>query len=491
MLFNSTAFLFFFPIVVIIYYLIPGRFRYIWVLAASYYFYMQWNPIYILLLISSTLVTYIGGLILEKIRAKGARRICLVLALLINLGILGYFKYANMFMGYFNKFIVHFGRDEIPWDNSIILPVGISFFTLQALGYLIDVYRGDIYAEHNILKYALFISFFPQLVAGPIERSKNLLKQLYEPHKLEYDNVRRGLLTMLYGYFLKVAVADRLAILVDTVYGDPAAYPGLYTVLATVSFTFQVYCDFYGYSTIAKGAAKVMGINLMDNFNAPYLADSISEFWHRWHISLSTWFRDYLYIPLGGNRKGVLRKHLNLVIVFAVSGLWHGASLSFVLWGLIHGIYQVVEDNIRIIGRKLKGSRSDTGIVPHITKSLKIALNFALILFSNIFFRANSLSNAKVLLKQMILSPKTGTLPETGIFDLGLPMEMFIVMGFAILIIWAVDIYKTYKGDAVTAFLNRPWWLKTIAIAFLFVFIILFGCYGKVYNVKNFIYFQF
>ncbi|SHJ48790.1 MBOAT family O-acyltransferase [Pseudobutyrivibrio xylanivorans] len=354
MLFNSSHFLVFFPIVILGYYIISSKFRYIWLLVASYYFYIQWNPAYVLLLFFSTAITYVGALVIEKITVESKRKLCLFSVIFVNLAILGYFKYSSMFISYINKILIFADKKEIPWDYSIILPVGISFYTLQALGYLIDVYRKDIYAEHNFLRYALFISFFPQLVAGPIERSKNLLKQLAVPKRFSYENLRRGLIIMLYGFFLKVVIADRVAIFVNTVYKNPSTFNGYYIIIATMLFAIQIYCDFYGYSTIAKGVALTLGISLMDNFNAPYFSKSIKEFWRRWHISLSTWFRDYLYIPLGGNRKGTARKYLNLMIVFCVSGLWHGASMSFVIWGAMHGIYQIVEGLINKTFNKLK-----------------------------------------------------------------------------------------------------------------------------------------
>lgn len=491
MLFNSIEFLIFFPITVFIYYVLPPKVRYIWLLVASYYFYMQWNPAYVLLLFSSTIVTYVGGLILEKTENASKRKICLISVLVINLLILGYFKYANMFMGYLNKAITIAGKQEIPWDNSIILPVGISFFTLQSLGYLIDVYRKEIYAEHNLLRYALFISFFPQLVAGPIERSKNLLKQLAVPKKFSYENLRRGLLIMLYGFFLKVVIADRIAIFVDTVYDDPVTYTGFYIVIATICFALQIYCDFYGYSTIAKGVALTMGIILMDNFNAPYFSKSVKEFWRRWHISLSTWFRDYLYIPLGGNRKGTIRKYLNLLIVFGVSGLWHGASLAFVIWGALHGIYQIFESIFCRIFNKLYVEKSNKETKTFTNKFLKLIITFALVCFAWLFFRANGLSNAKVVLSEMIHHRNWFSLVDQSIFNMGISRDYWHVLIIAILILGVVD-YQKYRGkDVVERFFVQNWWFRASAVIFMLIYIVLFGCYGSTFDVQQFIYFQF
>ena len=492
MLFNSIEFLIFFPIVVFIYFLIPGRVKYIWLLIASYFFYMQWNPAYVFLLLTSTTVTYIGALILEKINDKKKRRLCLFCALTINLIILGYFKYANFFVTYYNRALTVIGRQPVVWDKDILLPVGISFFTLQALGYLIDVYRGDIYPEHNFLKYALFISFFPQLVAGPIERSKNLLKQLAAPNKFSYDNLRRGLLIMLYGFFLKVVIADRVAIAVDTVYNAPTKYSGWYIAFATLLFTIQIYCDFYGYSTIAKGAALTMGIKLMDNFNAPYYSKSIKEFWRRWHISLSTWFRDYLYIPLGGNRKGKVRKYINLMIVFAVSGLWHGASISFAVWGILHGIYQLIES---LCSYAAKLVRNMLGLgKPRCTftdKLLKLVITFILVVFAWLFFRANSMSKAHDLLTNMFSEGNWTVVFDKSIYKLGVSEDYFNVLCISIGLLAIVD-YCKYRGrDVVSDFFRQKWWFRTLAEVGLILFVMLFGCYGSTYDVQQFIYFQF
>ena len=268
---------------------------------------------------------------------------------------------------------------------DVILPVGISFYIFQALGYLIDVYRGDIYAEKNFLQYALFVSFFPQLVAGPIERSKNLLKQLAETKTFNYENVRQGLLIMLWGYFLKMVIADRSAILVNAVYAKYLEYKGFQLITANILFAIQIYCDFMGYSTIAKGAAKVLGFDLMENFHEPYFACSIKDFWRRWHISLSTWFRDYLYIPLGGSRCSTWKKYRNIMITFVVSGLWHGASLTFVFWGFIHGAYQLLEDFIApYVERIITKLKINTTVFSW--KLLRILKTFILVDIAWIFF---------------------------------------------------------------------------------------------------------
>ena len=361
MLFNSYQFLIFFPVVVLLYYVIPPKIRYLWLLAASYYFYMCWNAKYALLLLSSTLVTYISGYLIDRIRQarypqkKEQRRKSWVVAACcaINLGILFYFKYANFTIEVLKR---AFELIHIQWNPphaDVLLPVGISFYTFQALSYTIDVYRGEIPAEKNFFRYALFVSFFPQLVAGPIERSKNLLTQLAAPSSFNAEKAKSGLLLMLWGFFLKTVLADRIAIFVDFVYGNFEKYNGLYIAVATVLFAVQIYCDFAGYSTIAIGAAEVLGIDLMENFDAPYLVTSVAAFWRRWHISLTSWFKDYLYIPLGGSRKGVYRKYVNKMIVFLLSGLWHGADFSYVVWGALNGAYQIIGEILMPLRSKI------------------------------------------------------------------------------------------------------------------------------------------
>ena len=343
MIFNSYAFLAFFPIVTLAYYLMPMRARRPWLLAASYYFYMCWNAQYALLIAASTLVTYLCALALGRMEAKAGRRAVLALGLAINLGILCFFKYFGFFTDTFARIAARLGvRLEIP-AFDVLLPVGISFYTFQALGYMIDVYRGKLPPERSLMRYALFVSFFPQLVAGPIERSENLLRQVNEDHPLDEKAVRDGLLVMLLGFFEKLVIADRASLYVDAVYGNWQQASGLQILLATVAFAFQIYGDFGGYSHIAIGAAKVLGYDLMENFRQPYFAVSVRDFWRRWHISLSTWFREYVYIPLGGNRKGKGRQLLNIAIVWLLTGLWHGANWNFVLWGVYYAVLLLLE----------------------------------------------------------------------------------------------------------------------------------------------------
>lgn len=340
MVFNSTEYFCFFPVACLVYFLIPRKIRYIWLLVTSYYFYMCWNAKYALLILASTIVTYVSGIGIDWLNRRMVaekaviwKKACVTLSLLINFAILGFFKYSSFFFENLSSILSRVGVNFVQPAFDIVLPVGISFYTFQALGYVIDVYRGKTVAEKNFLRYALFVSFFPQLVAGPIERSDNLLKQLKASTVFNVKNARIGLLTMAYGLFVKIVVADNIATLINPIINNYQQYDGMVLLTAVVLFAFQIYCDFEGYTQMAIGSARVLGYQLQENFNTPYLATSVKAFWNRWHISLTQWFTDYLYIPLGGNRKGKFRKCLNILIVFLSSGLWHGAGWNYILWG--------------------------------------------------------------------------------------------------------------------------------------------------------------
>jgi len=354
MFFNSMKYLLFLPAVVTVYYLLPHKIRKVWLLAASYYFYMKWNAKYGALLFAVTAITWVCAGMIAAFGKKGLakqRKAVLAACISMNFGLLCYFKYLSFFLENFNKVISHIGEGMIPIPD-ILLPVGISFFIFQAVGYVVDVYRNDVEAEKDFILYALFVSFFPQLVAGPIERSGNLLHQLKAKAELDGENLEVGLCYILFGVWQKVFVADNIAHVIDPVIADYGSYPGYQVALAMMLFAVQILCDFGGYSNIAMGSARLLGIRLMQNFNAPYMAASVSEFWHRWHISLTSWFRDYLYIPLGGNRKGKKRKYLNQLLVFCASGLWHGAGWNYLVWGAANGLMVAGES---MLGRKQPG----------------------------------------------------------------------------------------------------------------------------------------
>lgn len=499
MLFNSVSFLIFFPVVVMIYFIIPNkRVKEFWLLIASYFFYMCWNVKYALLILFSTIVTYVSGLLIEKVKHMEIssekqivyKKWVVAFSFVLNLGILFYFKYINFAMSIISMIFtsVHIQINTPVFD--IILPVGISFYTFQALSYTMDVYRDEIYAEKNFFRYALFVSFFPQLVAGPIERSKNLLKQLAVAKKFNFESAREGLLLMLWGYFLKLVLADRIAIFVDTVYGDYVTYAGCYLILATVLFAVQIYCDFSGYSTIAMGAAKVLGITLMENFDAPYFSTSVAEFWRRWHISLTSWFKDYLYIPLGGSRKGKIRKYINKMIVFLVSGLWHGARFSFIVWGGLNGLYQVVGEALRPVRDKLvvllNLNRESVG-----HKLIHVVATFILVDFSWIFFRANGFREAFDIINSMFTVKNPWVLFDGSIYNCGLDIKNFNLLIICIGILAFADFCKYRRIKIREVILRQDYWFRWLFIAVTVTMILTFGIWGSNYSEANFIYFQF
>ncbi len=396
MTFNSLDFLIFYPIVLLLHFLTPLKYRWIPLLGASLVFYMWWSAPLFFLILFTTVVSWICSLIIEKTDDQKKKKLCLTLTLLTSLGVLFFFKYYNFLAGSAMSIGALFGADFDATLN-LILPVGISFYTFQTLSYAIDVYRGNIRTEHHFGYYFLFVTFFPQLVAGPIERPDNLLPQLRKPYKWNWDDAIAGGKRMLAGFFKKIVVADLLATYVNAVYNSPETSSGLGIVVASAMFAVQIYCDFSGYTDIAIGCARIMGIHLMQNFNRPYSARTIKEFWARWHISLSTWFRDYLYIPLGGNRCKPFRRWMNVMIVFLVSGLWHGAAWTFVIWGFLHGAYQIIGGltlkKRQALCEKLHINRESTGF--HIYQQI---LTCVLVTFAWIFFRANSTGDLMILL---------------------------------------------------------------------------------------------
>ena len=459
---------------------------------------MCWNAKYAILIFFSTFITYLSGLALEKVKSLNReekkivfyKKSIVAVSVILNLSVLFFFKYFNFVLENLNRVfnLIHIDLN-IPLVD-ILLPVGISFYTFQALSYTIDVYRGEIYAEKNLLRYALFVSFFSQLVAGPIERSKNLLKQLAVPVEFNFERARDGFLLMLWGYFMKMVIADRAAIFVDTVYGDYVNFPGWYLLIATILFAVQIYCDFGGYSCIAMGASQILGIQLMKNFDSPYLAMSTSEFWRRWHISLNSWFRDYLYIPLGGSRKGKMRKYINILIVFWFSGLWHGARWSFVVWGGLNGLYQIVGDILKPVREKLiKMLRLNRESLAH--KAVCVLITFVLVDFAWIFFRATGYKEAFEIIKSMINVHNPWILWDLSLYNCGLDSKSFALLLIAIIILCCVDICN-YKGIIVRELIiKQDFWFRWVFIGFTICVILLFGVWGSAYNEASFIYFQF
>lgn len=392
MVFNSLHFLIFLPIVLGIYLVLDQKSRLYLLLIASYYFYMSWKSEYVILILSSTIINYISAIYIDKYRDSKVSKAWLSIGLITSLGILFAFKYLNFFIqsvgGLFDLQVNRF---------NLLLPVGISFYTFQTLSYTIDVYRKKTKVENNFFIFALYVSFFPQLVAGPIERSDRLLPQFYQEHSFKYNKFVNGLRMLLWGMFKKVVVADRLAAYVNAVYNNVPNHSGITLLVATYFFAFQIYCDFSGYSDIAIGTAKMFGYNLMTNFRTPYFSRTLKEFWSRWHISLSTWFKDYFYIPIGGNRCSKLRQNFNLLATFIVSGLWHGANWTFIIWGAIHGLYQIFEKYTNKFFRKI-ATTIKLDKVEYLQKGISIFIIFNIVCFAWIFFRANSLSDAFLII---------------------------------------------------------------------------------------------
>ncbi len=494
MLFNSLEFMIFFPIVIAVYFILPHKVRYLWLLGASYFFYMQWNAAYALLMLTSTVITYLSGYFIEKADARqreGLKKLCVAISFTSNIAILFFFKYFYFMIDNLNTVLGLAGASPLNPNFDVLLPVGISFYTFQALGYTMDVYRKDVAHEKNFFRYALFVSFFPQLVAGPIERSSNLIHQLRERHYFDTKRAARGLMLMLWGFFQKLVIADRAALFVNTVYNNPTAETskGFAVAIATVLFAFQIYCDFASYSNIAKGCAEVMGITLMKNFDTPYFSKSIGEFWRRWHISLSSWFRDYLYIPLGGNRKGAVRKNFNLLVVFFISGLWHGASWNFVIWGLLNGVYQVAGSFTKpfrnSVSVKLGNRENFSG------KLLKVLVTFSLVCFSWIFFRANRTLDAFVLIKNMFSEFNPWIFTDGTIFALGLDRGDMFVLGLSLMVLFIVSVAK-YRNVEIREWIFKQgiWFRYFVYLTAIFAVLIL-GIYGANYDAASFIYFQF
>ncbi len=479
MLFNSYEFLVFFPIVVAAYFAIPNRFRWILLLIASYYFYMCWNYKYIVLIMISTVVDYISGILLYRSQRKGRRKLLLVASLLTNLGLLFFFKYFNFFGNTLNTLFDQFNIFyDVPYYN-FLLPVGISFYTFQTLSYTIDIYKGKQKPEYHFGRFALFVSFFPQLVAGPIERSVNLLPQFRKEVTFNYERIKNGILLMGWGFFKKIVIADRLSEYVNLVYNNPTQYEGIQNIIATFFFSFQIYCDFSGYSDIAIGAAMVLGYQLMTNFRRPYFAKNIREFWQRWHISLSTWFRDYVYISMGGNRVVKWRWFYNLFITFVVSGLWHGAEWTFVIWGAIHGGYLV----IAIVTQKLRDNINRALGISKVTwlhTLFQVLITFVLSYIAWIFFRANNVGEAFYILKNHFVF---GGDPVVNLFSNPADLVLSFVFIGVLLVIDFLE--ERYQFSSTLKSLPRylKWILLVVFVAVLLIF--------AVWNETDFLYFQF
>ncbi len=469
MVFNSLQFLVFFGIVTSAYFLMAHKYRWLLLLLASCYFYMAFVPIYLGILALTIVIDYFAGILLEQHEGRTKKWI-LALSIVANVGVLAVFKYYQFI---FNNISWFAHLLDIPVEMpvlSILLPIGLSFHTFQAMSYTIEVYRGNQKAERNFGIYSLYVMFYPQLVAGPIERPQNLIHQFYEPKHWDRHRVQSGLLQMVIGIFKKVVIADRLSMVVDEVYGNIGEQSGTNLVVAAIFYSFQIYCDFSGYSDVAIGAARVMGFRLMENFNAPYWATSIPEFWRRWHISLSTWFKDYLYISLGGNRVSVPRWYLNIMIIFVLSGLWHGASWNFVIWGALHGLFQLIGLILNRLFPFLAADQRKTwaGIWAY------RLLTFFLVTVAWVFFRIAHFSTIKLWFSRMALMDFSSPL------NVSMAIKEFYLSVFLIVGLFALE----YKRGMVKERLETFFWLT-------FPLLVLVTYFLGVFNMKQFIYFQF
>ncbi len=434
MLFNSFQFAVFLPIVFILYWALPHKYRNPLLLIASYYFYMSWNPRLIVLILLTTTVAFLAA----KYMSKGYnKKIILSATIFVCIGTLVFFKYFNFLSVSLTSFLRAISLPINDITLNLLLPVGISFYTFQTLSYVIDVYNGKIQVEENFFTFALYVSFFPQLVAGPIERPENLLPQFKEKHIFNYEMAMQGMKRIAVGAFKKIVIADTLAKYVDLIYNDVGSYTGLSLIIATLFFTIQIYCDFSGYSEIARGTANILGFKLMENFKTPYFSASISEFWNRWHISLSSWFKDYVYIPLGGNRVSKSRHYFNLFATFLLSGLWHGANWTFVFWGAYHGFLNVIEVTLKKM--KVKPIK--------VPKIFKIAFIFVLVNIGWVIFRANTLSDAMYIFQNMF----TGiTSPFSYVFnmivDFGIDRYNIIYYILPVVVLFIIDFIEYKQG---------------------------------------------
>ncbi len=493
MLFNSLEFIYFFVFVTVIYFALPHKFRWLLLLIASCYFYMAFVPIYILILFGTIIIDYVAGIYIEKERQKGEKnksKSFLILSIIGNVGVLAVFKYYNFFNDNVEWLLKLFGQtNPIPYLN-MILPIGLSFHTFQAMSYTIEVYRGNQKAEKHFGLYALYVMFYPQLVAGPIERPQNVLPQFRVQHKINYENVTSGLKLMAWGLFKKMVIADRLALITDPIFNDPRFYPGISLILASVFFSFQIFCDFSGYSDIALGSARVMGFKLMSNFNRPYHSTSISEFWRRWHISLSSWFKDYLYIPLGGNKVTIPRWYFNLLFVFIVSGFWHGANWTFIIWGALHGIYLVFAIVFKPLATKIS-QWSKLNMFPKINYFVNTIITFGLVTVAWVFFRSDNLTNAICIIKgyKNNLLSDVWKLISKGEINFGISGVDVSQIWLGILFIGIMEIIHIMQARYNLGVLINS---KPLVIRWMLYYSIIFVIWSfGIYENKQFIYFQF
>lgn len=482
MLFNSWSFIFFFLLVLGLYWLLPHRRQNVLLVLASYGFYAAWDWRFLALLSFSTLVDFFIAQRIQLSSSTSTRKRLLLISVLVNLGLLGTFKYFHFFVDSGIGLLTQLGFEVHTPLIQVILPVGISFYTFQTMAYTIDVYRGQQKAVTNLTTYALYVSYFPQLVAGPIERASRLMPQLEQPRRLSADHIGTGAQLVLWGYVKKVAIADTIAPFVDAAYSDPASYGGLYLWLAVYGFALQVYCDFSGYTDMARGFSRLLGIRLMENFRAPYLSRNITEFWQRWHISLSTWLRDYLYIPLGGNRYGTFRLYRNLMITMILSGLWHGAGWTFVIWGALQGLCMIIH-RVHSQSRKARDEKvqTRTSLIRWANHVFFVVLTFHVIATSFIFFRAPDMATVNTFVQTLFQSASWTNVWEAT--SIALAVNMLVYAS----IVLAHDLLLVSSPSDVPLDRKRPWWIRGIAYGLGLVLL----AYVRGVSSGSFVYFQF
>lgn len=489
MQFTSLVFLILFPLVLIIYYSIPLKLRNSFLLLASCIFYLTFGVMYFPVLCAVTAVAYISGRVLEKDISEFKRKLCVAVCVTANFVILLFFKYINMALTTLSGIQHLFGMQQSVLELKIVVPVGISFFTFAAVSYTIDVYRRAVNVQHNFAKFALFVAFFPFIVSGPIQKSKDFLPQLDEPHAFDYRRVKKGIMLMGFGFFQKLVIADRAGIVVDNVFASPGKYSGSILVFATLLFVAQLYADFAGYSNIAVGIAEALGFSIRKNFNHPYFSKSIAEFWRRWHIALSSWFKEYLYFPLGGNRRGKLKKMRNVMIVFLLSGLWHGTSWNFVIWGFLHGFYHITGALLLPLRNKIVNllhfDRNS-----YFGRTVRIGITFSLVSFAWIFFRANTIADSFIIVKRIFTCFRSASPFYETALGLGLNLRSLILLFISVAILFTISLLGRERDlrDVICEKNIAIRW--TIYIVFTLM-ILIFGLYGAGFNQQSFIYAQF
>jgi D-alanyl-lipoteichoic acid acyltransferase DltB (MBOAT superfamily) len=479
MLFNSISFLVFLPIIFVLYWFVTRgslKWQNILLLAASYYFYACWDYRFLFLLIFSTGLDYYTGIKMDESATQQKRTYWFWLSVIINLGFLGIFKYYNFFIGSFAEGLSHLGFNVNIWTIKVILPVGISFYTFHGLSYVIDIYKKRISAERNFVDYSLFVSYFPLLVAGPIERATHLLPQIKQKRTFDGDDAISGIELMIWGFFKKVVIADTLSVIVNKVYADAASYGSTALIIAAIAFSFQIYCDFSGYSDIAIGTSKLLGIDLIRNFNFPYLSRNIAEFWRRWHISLSTWFRDYLYIPLGGSKLSKLLSVRNVFIIFIVSGIWHGANWTFMVWGGIHAMLFIPSFLVGSNRKYREDIVHSNKLFPSVRDFFQIGLTFFSVTLAWIFFRAETLGKAIHFIGDILKNTKGKSLT----FD----NNDIIANSIAFFTFFGISVYLLYRKNEL---IKTRRLMQFSLCLILLILITLLGQFSK----QSFIYFQF